>query len=190
MRLLRSAEHRVMPWKNGLGQTTEIAVHPPRATVESFDWRISMASVASDGPFSAFPGIDRTLAVLGGQGLDLTIAGKPTRLHSGSLPLSFPADVEISAKLLAGPITDLNVMTRRGRYAHEVMPLQAEGTVTLNLAGDTVVIVCQSGSVEVSGKDQVETMQALDAIVTSNGRFEFRTLPNAALFIVSIDPAG
>ena len=32
-----------------------------------------MARVASDGPFSEFPGIDRTLAVVKGSGLVLTI---------------------------------------------------------------------------------------------------------------------
>ncbi|MBM7325185.1 HutD family protein, partial [Agrobacterium sp. S2] len=49
-----------MPWKNGGGVTTEIIVHPAKASMADFDWRISMANVAQDGPFSIFPGVDRT----------------------------------------------------------------------------------------------------------------------------------
>ena len=71
MRLIRSKSYRRMPWKNGGGETTEIAVSPQNASLEAFDWRVSMARVESDGPFSAFPGIDRTLAVLEGQGIEL-----------------------------------------------------------------------------------------------------------------------
>jgi hypothetical protein len=60
--LLRAADHRTMPWKNGGGETTEIAVSPPHAGLADFDWRISMAKVASDGSFSIFPEIDRTFS--------------------------------------------------------------------------------------------------------------------------------
>ena len=50
------------PWKNGGGSTTEIAIAPLGATVDKFDWRISLATIANSGPFSVFPGVDRTLA--------------------------------------------------------------------------------------------------------------------------------
>jgi environmental stress-induced protein Ves len=47
-----------MPWKNGGGETTEIAVFPDGAGLSDFDWRVSMARVDGDGPFSSFPGIE------------------------------------------------------------------------------------------------------------------------------------
>ena len=62
-KLLRNSDHRRMPWKNGGGETVEVIVHPEGASLSDFGWRVSMATVASDGPFSVFPGIDRTLAV-------------------------------------------------------------------------------------------------------------------------------
>ena len=68
MRLVRRADLTPRPWKNGGGVTREIAAHPPEAGLDGFDWRLSMADVASDGPFSAFPGIDRTLTVIEGAG--------------------------------------------------------------------------------------------------------------------------
>ena len=69
--VLRAADHRTMPWKNGGGSTTEIAAAPDGAGIDAFDWRVSMAVVAADGPFSEFPGIDRTLSILDGSGLIL-----------------------------------------------------------------------------------------------------------------------
>ena len=117
MRILRASNHRQMPWKNGGGVTTEIAVAPPGASVGNFDWRISMATVAADGPFSRFDGIDRTLTVLSGEGLELTVEDEtPVRLTPAGKPHPFPGDVAASAKLIAGPVTDFNVMTRWGRW--------------------------------------------------------------------------
>lgn len=55
MKIIRASEYKTMPWKNGGGVTVEIAIHPPGASVNAFDWRISMATVAQDGPFSSFP---------------------------------------------------------------------------------------------------------------------------------------
>lgn len=121
MRLLPAAQHRTMPWKNGGGSTTEIAVAPDGAGLDDFDWRISMALVATDGPFSAFPGVDRTLAVLQGNGLVLHgLPDGPVRLEREGEPFGFPADAAVSATLADGPITDLNVMTRRGRFRSRV----------------------------------------------------------------------
>ncbi len=80
-----------MPWKNGGGETVEIAVFPEGAGFKDFGWRISLASVASDGPFSAFPGIDRTLTVIDGVGIDLVVDGVAHRLVPGSPRCPFPA---------------------------------------------------------------------------------------------------
>ncbi|RVD63440.1 HutD family protein, partial [Mesorhizobium sp. M4A.F.Ca.ET.029.04.2.1] len=121
MRILRAAGYRVMPWKNGGGTTTEITVSPGGAGFDNFDWRISMARVEAGGPFSSFAGIDRTLCVLAGQGIVLDVAGRaPAELTAASAPFSFAADVPTAAALISGPITDLNVMTRRGRMTHTV----------------------------------------------------------------------
>ena len=121
VRLLKAATHRRMTWKNGGGETMEIAVHPEGAGLADFGWRVSMATVAADGPFSAFPGIDRTLAVLAGAGMHLDIAGQDTRfLDPTTPPLAFPADAATTARLAGGAITDLNVMTRRGAFTHRL----------------------------------------------------------------------
>jgi len=127
MRILRSATYRRMPWKNGGGETREIAVFPEGAGMDDFGWRISMAHVAQDGPFSLFPGIDRTLLVLDGMGIKLDIAGQvPVHLDKDTGPFSFSADKTTYSRLCDGPIADLNVMTRRGFFTHDVSIITLE----------------------------------------------------------------
>jgi len=119
--ILRSDNYRRMRWKNGLGETAEVAIAPHDAALDAFDWRISMARVESDGPFSPFAGIDRTLSILQGEGLCLVAAGgEAVTLSSTSAPYSFRGDVACDATLAGGPVTDLNVMTRRDRCWHRV----------------------------------------------------------------------
>lgn len=138
MQILRSSDHRVMPWKNGGGSTTEIAIAPDGAGIDAFDWRISMAVVAADGPFSAFPGVDRNLSVIDGAGLVLHgIGPEPQRIERTTAPFAFPADVAVSATLLGGSITDLNVMTRRGRFGNRV---QRIGTAAEVVLADAAVV--------------------------------------------------
>lgn len=161
MKTLRASDHRQMPWKNGGGVTTEIAVAPPLASVADFDWRISMATVASDGPFSRFDGIDRTLTVLSGEGLELTVEGAPlVRLTPAGKPYPFPGDAAALAKLIAGPVTDFNVMTRRGRWTHSVDNLSIDGTQVLPVAADVCIIFCRSGQITL---DESSVLEAHDA---------------------------
>ena len=161
MRILRASDHRRMPWKNGKGETIEIAVFPEGASVDRFDWRISMAPVASDGPFSVFPGIDRTLSILTGDGMMLSVEGMaPTVLGRKSVPFAFPGDAKTEAVLQAGPITDLNVMTRRGRFSHRVTRREQGGEIEFSADAALVILV-------VTGKAQVSKVELdpLDAVI-------------------------
>jgi environmental stress-induced protein Ves len=120
VQVLRAADRTPTPWKNGGGITCEVAVEPPGAGFADFGWRVSTAVVASDGPFSRFEGIDRTLVVLEGAGLTLDIAGQAVALVPGSDPFEFDGAASVSAALAAGPILDLNVMVRRGAWTRRV----------------------------------------------------------------------
>ena len=66
IRIVRQRDLNRVPWKNGGGTTCEIAASPAGAGMEAFDWRLSMADVAADGPFSNFSDIDRTLVLIEG----------------------------------------------------------------------------------------------------------------------------
>ena len=109
----RRVERVFRPWKNGGGTTAEIVASPAGAGFDDFDWRISTARVAASGPFSLFPGVDRVLTVLEGDGIALEIGGVRHALDADSSPFAFPGDVPCVGHLGAGPILDLNVMVRR-----------------------------------------------------------------------------
>ena len=112
----------VQAWKNGGGSTTEIAIAPQGAGFDDFDWRISVASVAGDGPFSIFPGIDRTLTLLAGAGMDLALAdGSRTGLRPAQPSWAFAGEAALVARLVDGLTIDFNVMTRRSRCQHQVL---------------------------------------------------------------------
>jgi uncharacterized protein len=128
LRKIEPSAFRRMPWNNGGGETAEIAIGPPGSSVTDFDWRISTARVSAPGPFSVFPGIDRSLIVLSGTGLEMIVtesdAIRCVVLDTESEPFHFAGDTPVAASLVEKrPIVDFNVMTRRDRYAHTVQKL-------------------------------------------------------------------
>jgi len=111
----RAAQPEV-PWKNGFGRTREVAAEPLGAGPgAAFVWRVSIATVASDGPFSVFPGIDRRLWLLAGAGMVLDLDGREVELAAPFAEVAFPGEAKVSARLRAGPTQDLNLMCDRAR---------------------------------------------------------------------------
>ncbi|MGJ7037890.1 environmental stress-induced protein Ves [Shinella sp. BE166] len=191
MRLLRNVEHRRMPWKNGGGETVEVIVHPEGPDLSEFGWRVSMATVASDGPFSVFPGIDRTLAVLSGDGMALSIEGVGEKLLTPeTAPLTFPADVPTTARLTGGPITDLNVMTRRGVFGHRLARHVAEGSLVLAESSSERLLLALE-PLGVSTADGLIGLQPLDALVFGGSESVevVSAGESAAFYLVEITPA-
>lgn len=133
VRLLSPADFRSMPWKNGGGRSTEIASYPPAATLGTFAWRVSLADVERDGPFSPFPGIDRTIVLLHGAGMRLHHAERETALTIPFAPHDFSGDDAIDCALVAGPVRDFNAMFRRGRARGKVAVVR-DGGVRLESA--------------------------------------------------------
>lgn len=115
-------DYRRMPWKNGRGMTTEIAIHPPNADLTElpFDWRVSMADVKEDGDFSRFPGYDRTILVAEGTGMELDFDSAPSeRLAGVGASAGFSGDWQTRCHLIDGQVRDFNVMSARGRVEHQ-----------------------------------------------------------------------
>ncbi|OYU09722.1 MAG: hypothetical protein CFE38_21080 [Comamonadaceae bacterium PBBC1] len=115
------------PWKNGGGVTREIVCQPPGAGMNDFDWRVSIAHIASDGPFSAFPGVDRIITLLSGGGVHLLSEGGEVdhRLDTSLAPFAFAGEAPIHARLLAGDCHDYNVMTRRSACSASLQVLRS-----------------------------------------------------------------
>lgn len=119
VRRLTRADYRRMPWRNGGGWTTEIARAPVDG--DDFDWRVSIAEIGADGPFSAFPGCARSLVLLEGAGVELRIDGSPLLLDRRGQVVDFDGEAPVRCRLLDGPTRDFNVITRRDRIAHKVL---------------------------------------------------------------------
>lgn len=127
VRLLTPADYRSMPWKNGGGRTTEIVSHPPEAALDVFAWRVSVAEVDRDGPFSRFPGIDRTIVLLDGEGMRLRGGTLDADLTTPFALHTFSGDEATDCTLVAGRIRDFNAMVRRGRARGSVAVVRGEG---------------------------------------------------------------
>ena len=117
VRRLTPSDYRRMPWRNGGGTTTEIAIAPEGASVsgERFLHRVSIADVASDGPFSQFPGYDRHIMLLAGAGMTLD-CGAHGRIELRRFePQRFSGDWAVHGMLVGGPVRDFNLMVDRAR---------------------------------------------------------------------------
>jgi environmental stress-induced protein Ves len=157
MEIIRYAELRADPWRNGGGVTRELASHPKAASAQDgvWDWRVSIADVSKAGAFSVFPGMDRVLTVIDGELLLLTVDGAEHPLEKYR-PFRFSGDADSAGALPTGDIRDLNVITRNGAFkgytsiielskkrAHPVFEgqlgilLQGQATVSPGSAGDT-----------------------------------------------------
>jgi environmental stress-induced protein Ves len=123
------------PWRNGAGSTRELAVatDPDGRT----RWRISVAALDRDAPFSLFPDMDRLFVALGP--LRLTVEGVVTTMAVGD-QARFVGEAS-AAVALYEPTTALNVITRRGRCHAEValrrtdQPVPKGVDATIALAG-------------------------------------------------------
>jgi len=116
-------------WRNGGGSTREIISWPGADAGEpgAFGWRASIATIDSDGDFSAFPGVDRIITLLDGHGVILHGAdGSSHALTQPGRPHPFAGEQPVHATLVAGPSLDFNIMTRRGEYSAEVRLIERQ----------------------------------------------------------------
>lgn len=118
-RLIPANEYRRERWKNGLGWTREIARVPDR---DGWDWRLSIAEIERDAAFSAFPGIDRELVLLRGNGLRLVFDdGRAISLMPPHERLRFAGEEAVTGELIDGVTHDFNLMWRRDRVRAELL---------------------------------------------------------------------
>ncbi|MCW5635327.1 MAG: HutD family protein [Rubrivivax sp.] len=133
MQLVHLADITAQPWRNGGGLTRELLRWPPASAAGAPDmadapglpgtaaavhdaWlvRVSVAEITRDGPFSAFPGVERWFAVLQGAGVRLALPEGERLLRPGDAPLHFGGETAPGCTLVDGPTQDLNLMVRGG----------------------------------------------------------------------------
>lgn len=162
--VLNPDQYKTQPWKNGNGVTHEIMIEPPDATVAGgFIWRLSIADVKVDAPFSEFPGCDRTMVVFDGMGMILEFPmGRREQVEPYGV-FRFPGEVPCTGKLIDGAVSDLNAMTLRLRARHaakivevDVMPRAVLAT-TLKAQAPVVAVLAVEHAVKVrvEGRDHL-----------------------------------
>ena len=176
------------PWKNGGGSTTEIAIAPVGASLDKFDWRISLATIAASGPFSAFPGVDRTLALVDGAGLVLDIGNEGRFVLSEDDPVvEFAGESAVVATLTLGPTTDFNVMTQRERCHHRLGRRVLSGSSEFAPRGDvTILFLVEGDSLAVCSDSERIGLVRYDAVVFDTGTVWTLEAGQATVFVVDI----
>jgi environmental stress-induced protein Ves len=153
--VVRVADVRPQPWANGGGTTRELLV------AADGSWRISLADIEADGPFSSFPGRRRLLTVVDGPVLGLDVDGE-THVVEPQRPFAFSGDAAVRASVPEGPVRALNVIVDPAVSPH-VTVLELGRTSTLPLAEDQAAFVLKgdgagslvAGPGEVAGRSTV-----------------------------------
>ncbi len=157
MRIQRSSEHIPMPWANGRGTSYEIV--SDRNEAGEWTWRLAMAPVNEDGPFSRIECVNRSLAVVEGAGMLLSVDRKKLQC----LPMQvvrFRGDAVTEAALTDGPIMDINLMVRRKEADGEMAMVSDAG-----LLNGASIVVAVGGSAQVKSGDSIIELERHDSVL-------------------------
>jgi uncharacterized protein len=144
-RIIRPDDLPAIPWKNGGGVTREIA---KAEDGQGLIWRISVADVDVDGPFSRFEGLTRILTVIAGVGIDLICPGGTINARWGE-PVRFSGELPVTGRLTDGPIRDLNLIFDAIRVSADVQLL--DGNATYMTGTGPMGCLGLAGTVQVDG---------------------------------------
>ena len=188
LRVLRPADYKRMPWKNGGGMTTELAVYP---SGDAYDWRISIADIESNGPFSTFEGYDRYIALLEGIGMELRFdEGEPVRLERRLQFVKFAGEQRTQGVLLSGKVRDFNVIYKRDAVRVEVLHRPLVGPMVF-FRDVTWFVYLADGKAEAKAGDEIGALEAGSSLLLPAGADERRVVLNGGgdLVLVKLTPA-
>ena len=146
-----------MPWANGRGTSYEIA--SDRNEAGEWTWRLAMAPVNEDGPFSRIECVNRSLAVVEGAGMLLSVDRKKLQC----LPMQvvrFRGDAITEATLTDGPIMDINMMVRRKEADGEMAIISDAG-----LLNGANIVVAIGGTTQVKCGDAIIDLERHDSLL-------------------------
>jgi uncharacterized protein len=162
-------------WKNGGGTTRDLLAWPDPA---HWQLRISIAAIERDGPFSDFSGIDRWFAVLDGEGVALQLGDEHREIRLGAPPLHFDGALAPMCRLLGGPTSDLNLLTRHDA-GRSVMTAATAGRDWVSYAAWRALVAVNAVELLVDGR--VAAQSAGTSLIWSpqaaGQRWELRAAP-------------
>jgi len=188
-RVIAANEYRRERWRNGRGWTREIHAHRPDPAGD-WEWRLSIAEIESDAPFSAFPGVDRELVLLHGNGLRLRFDdGESHLLEPPHGRLRFAGERPLTGELVDGPTHDFNLMWRRDAFAAELLHRPLVGPMVFFAEpGTTWALHLLAGEARFDEASGLPLMQAGDtALVVEPERTRLLLDGGGELLVVRLD---
>lgn len=193
--VLRASGYARMRWKNSAGWTSEILkIHDSEERdTNDWAWRLSIAEIETDAPFSAFPGVERELVLLSGNGLRLRFDDGETReLLPPHDKLRFAGERPAFGELIDGPTRDFNLMWKRGRVDARlwVRPLVGPMVVFVE-PGQAWALHLVAGHARFADGSALGALAAGDTAILHAGATRSRHALDGGgtLLVVRIDPA-
>lgn len=191
-RLLRAGDYRRERWRNGAGWTREVHAQAS-ARGDGWDWRLSIAEIDADAPFSAFPGVNRELVLLEGNGLRLRFDdGERVELHPPHDRLRFAGERALRGELIDGPTRDFNLMWKREAVDAQLWHRPLVGSMLLFAdPGSAWALYVLAGQARVQHGDAWLPAAQGDTILLDAGSASRRRLPvdgGGELLVVRVTP--
>lgn len=191
-----SASSRVIPadryrrerWRNGLGWTREIYAESSESADRCADlqlrtagtvdwtWRLSIAEIERDAAFSVFPGVERELVLLRGNGLRLRFDDGETRaLAPPHARARFAGERAVTGELVDGPTEDFNLMWRRDTLDAQLWHRPLVGPmVVFAEAGTTWAVHLLAGQARFADDSGLPDLAAGDSAILQAGGSRLR----------------
>lgn len=185
MTIISPEQYKTIPWKNGLGETTELAINED-GNLENFDWRLSIATVTQDGVFSDFSGYSRNLVLISGQGIHLQHDSKKIDQLDKLLDMaSFDGGCKTVGKLTSGAIKDFNIMTKTSIYQAQVERYINEQSIVLDVNSQYFVYSLSQMTKVTTNKQTIELPAEHLLTVPKNNKEEL-TIKGSNLIVIQL----
>jgi len=186
VKLLRHGTYNRKPWNNGGGMTQDVWLWPETASQDGFDIRLSLASIETDGPFSLFPGIDRTITLVGGAPFVLYFGDTGEHRMDLLQPFSFDSVQTPSSRLNEGAASAFNVMTRQGKWTHQVSIVHGGEPRDLPVPRNGIAVLhVVLGNWQVEAGDGV-IAEMLDSVIVEHAQTMHLDAPSGASAVLAI----
>jgi environmental stress-induced protein Ves len=159
------------------------------------DWqvRLSIAEIEQDAAFSAFPGIERELVLLRGEGLRLRF--DDGALHTLMPPhdrLRFAGEAQVTGELVDGMTHDFNLMWRRDAVQAELLHRPLVGSMFFFTEPEAAwAIHLLAGQAEFDGEPLLAPLAAGDtAWLAAGERRRFALHGGGELLAIRVSAGG
>lgn len=193
-RVIPANEYRRQRWHNGLGWTRDIHTESLLGDSQGWSWRLSIAEIEKDAPFSIFEGVNRVLVLLSGGGLRLRFEdGEVQTLQPPHGRLQFAGEREVTGELIEGTTQDFNLMWRRDAIEAQLWHRPLVGPMVVFIdPGCAWAVHLLAGQARFADDSGLPDMAAGDTAVLGAGDVRLRHVLEGAgeALVIRLQPTG